>query len=531
MPRLAAALALVLVASSLALPRPAAAATDYPSGYRGFHTHAEMVAAVQAIAAAHPSIVRTFSIGDSAQGRELLAAKVSDNVATDEAEPEAYIDGLTHGNEPMSVEMTIRTLRWLAEGYGSDSRITGIVNRTEVWIVFAVNPDGQAYDYGSGRLRNWRKNRQPNAGTTAIGTDLNRNYGYRWGGSGSSASPGSSKYRGAAPFSAPETRAVRDFVRSRVIGGRQQIRVAVSFHEFGRYVMWPYAATRSDLPKDMTSQDRAALVTIGKAMATRNGYRPMQASDLYVASGTTADWLFGTYRLAAFTVELSARRLSEGHRHRVRDGPQQGRGPVPAGAGVVPVGGGERGRAPGPLRRVRRRPRGRPRLDGGPRRHGHRAGVRTLGARQPVGDARLGRDAPADDDPLRRRGVRHRAPRRRSPVGIRPRRPDHDPLAADPAAGHDRAAPVLPLVPRPRGERVVGRSPARDRRAAGRRRRRSSGSGRGATVVAGAWTSASLSLDPWAGQAIRIRFEAVDAAGASTIEAGVDDVRVTRPPA
>ena len=87
--------------------------------------------------------------------------------------------------------MTIRILRWLAEGYGSDSRITGIVDRTEVWIVFAVNPDGQAYDYGSGTLRNWRKNRQPNAGTTAIGTDLNRNYGYRWGGSGSSSSPSS----------------------------------------------------------------------------------------------------------------------------------------------------------------------------------------------------------------------------------------------------------------------------------------------------------------------------------------------------
>ena len=75
MPRLAAALALVLVASSLALPRPAAAATDYPSGYRGFHTHAEMVAAVEAIAAAHPSIVRTFSIGESYQGRELLGGQ------------------------------------------------------------------------------------------------------------------------------------------------------------------------------------------------------------------------------------------------------------------------------------------------------------------------------------------------------------------------------------------------------------------------------------------------------------------------
>jgi hypothetical protein len=49
--------------------------------------------------------------------------------------------------------------------------------------------------------------------------------------------------------------------------------------------------------------------------------------------------------------------------------------------------------------------------------------------------------------------------------------------------------------------------------------------------VAGAWRSASVSLDAWAGQAIRIRFEAVDAAGASTIDAGLDDVRVTRPPA
>jgi carboxypeptidase T len=65
MPRLAAALAVALAASAFAVPRPAAAATDYPSGYRGFHTHAEMVADVQAVAAAHPSIVGTFSIGES----------------------------------------------------------------------------------------------------------------------------------------------------------------------------------------------------------------------------------------------------------------------------------------------------------------------------------------------------------------------------------------------------------------------------------------------------------------------------------
>ncbi len=46
----------------------------------------------------------------------------------------------------------------------------------------------------------------------------------------------------------------------------------------------------------------------------------------------------------------------------------------------------------------------------------------------------------------------------------------------------------------------------------------------------GSWRSASVGLDPWAGQVIRIRFEAVDGGASSIVEAGVDDVRVTRPP-
>jgi hypothetical protein len=43
-----------------------------------------------------------------------------------------------------------------------------------------------------------------------------------------------------------------------------------------------------------------------------------------------------------------------------------------------------------------------------------------------------------------------------------------------------------------------------------------------------AWAVAWVSLAPWAGQRIRIVFEAADLAGGSTIEAAVDDVRITR---
>ena len=45
----------------------------------------------------------------------------------------------------------------------------------------------------------------------------------------------------------------------------------------------------------------------------------------------------------------------------------------------------------------------------------------------------------------------------------------------------------------------------------------------------GAWRTASVSLDAWAGQTVRIRLIATDGGGASLVEAAVDDVRVTRP--
>ena len=156
----------------------ASAASEFPVGWEGFHTYAEMVTDIQTVAAAHPDIVSLFSIGTSYKGRAIWAAKVSDNVATDEPEPEVLFDGLHHAREHMSLEMTLTILHWLAGGYGSDSRITNIVDTREVWIIFSVNPDGAEFDIKDGHYHLWRKNRQPNAGVTAIGTDLNRNYDY-----------------------------------------------------------------------------------------------------------------------------------------------------------------------------------------------------------------------------------------------------------------------------------------------------------------------------------------------------------------
>jgi len=49
-----------------------------------------------------------------------------------------------------------------------------------------------------------------------------------------------------------------------------------------------------------------------------------------------------------------------------------------------------------------------------------------------------------------------------------------------------------------------------------------------AANVNGAWASTSVSLNSFAGQTVQIRIEAADASTASLVEAGIDDVRITR---
>ncbi|WP_203915471.1 M14 family zinc carboxypeptidase, partial [Rhizocola hellebori] len=186
-----------------------------------------------------------------------------------------------------------------------DTEITNLVNGREFWIIPMVNPDGVEYDIATGSYRSWRKNRQPNTGSSNVGTDLNRNWSYQWGCcGGSSGSTGSETYRGPSAFSAPETQRIRDFVLSRRIGGVQQIKVNVDIHTYSELILWPYGYTTADTGSDMSVDQRNTFATIGQQMAATNGYTPEQASDLYIADGTIIDWMFNNQGIFSYTFEL-----------------------------------------------------------------------------------------------------------------------------------------------------------------------------------------------------------------------------------
>jgi carboxypeptidase T len=282
------------------LRRAGARAAAFPPADSNYHDYNEMATATTNVAAANPGIVSRFSLGTSYQGRQIWALKVSDNVGSDENEPEVLFTANQHAREHLTVEMALYILNQLVNGYNAnDARIRNIVNNREIWIVPMVNPDGVEYDIATGAYRMWRKNRQPSP------TDLNRNWSFQWGCcGGSSGSVSSETYRGPSPFSAPETQVVRNFVNGRVVGGVQQIKSHIDWHTYSELILWPYGYTTANTTSTLNTSDRNAHATLGQQMAATNGYTPEQASDLYIADGTINDWMWGTYKIFSYTFEM-----------------------------------------------------------------------------------------------------------------------------------------------------------------------------------------------------------------------------------
>ncbi|MFD8545206.1 M14 family metallopeptidase [Streptomyces sp. NPDC059649] len=284
---------------------PGARVKDFPPGYTGYHTYAEATKEINTLVAKYPQILSKQVIGRSHEGRDILALKLSKNVSKDENEPEVLFTAHQHAREHLTVEMALYLLNEFTSKYGSDPRITKILDSREVWIVPDLNPDGGEYDIASGSFRSWRKNRQPNAGSSEVGTDLNRNWDFKWGCcGGSSDDPGDETYRGASPASAPEVQVVSKFVHSRVVGGVQQIKAAIDFHTYSELVLWPFGFTNDPTGPGMTQDEHDTFATLGKKMAAANGYTPEQSSELYITDGSIDDWLWGDQKVFAYTFEM-----------------------------------------------------------------------------------------------------------------------------------------------------------------------------------------------------------------------------------
>ncbi len=263
-----------------------------------YHSYSELEADLRALESAFPQLARLSTIGLTLENRNIYALKISDNVSLDEEEAEVLFLGCHHAREWISVEVPFLLAGFLLEQYSTDARVRRAVDQSEIWIVPLVNPDGLEYSIRS--YRYWCKNRRLNS-DGSFGVDLNRNYGYNWGydDRGSSPEPASEIYRGAGPFSEPETRAVRDFFWQR------HFQALISYHSYSQVILYPWGFSAAPTDKDALFGSLAFLMS--SLMQAVNGrvYGFGRAGDsFYLTNGDTTDWAFGVAGIPAFTIEL-----------------------------------------------------------------------------------------------------------------------------------------------------------------------------------------------------------------------------------
>lgn len=263
-----------------------------------YHSYAELERELLALQDSYSHIARVIDLGDSLEGRNIYALKISDNVYLDEQEAELFFVGCHHAREWISVEVPFLLGKYLVENYETNSQVKDLVDQCEIWIVPLLNPDG--LEYSIHFYRYWRKNRRDN-GDGSFGVDPNRNYSYNWGldNEGSSPFPSSAVYRGTSAFSEPETQIIRDLFAER------NFQAVISYHSYSQVILYPWGYTNQPAAEDQLLDQIAADMSGLMQSVNGNSYEYGQAgADLYLTNGGMIDWTFGTYNIPSYTLEL-----------------------------------------------------------------------------------------------------------------------------------------------------------------------------------------------------------------------------------
>lgn len=176
------------------------------------------------------------------------------------------------------------------------------------WIVFSLKWKSfnwsKFYKIKILQNRLWRKTRSKNSVFDCFGVDGNRNYGFKWAVSGVSKNPCDKEtYAGPKPFSEVETQ----YVRNIMMENSKRIKLYVSLHSYGQYLVYPWGYTGDYLPKEWKRLDSLAR-TVSDAVQRAGGepFKVLSAGKWYPAAGGSDDYAFGAVGVPySYTMELT----------------------------------------------------------------------------------------------------------------------------------------------------------------------------------------------------------------------------------
>lgn len=116
----------------------------------------------------YPDVCKIINIGTLSSGRKLLVAHIGDNLDVQEIEPNFLYSSSMHGDELAGYPTMIKLIDHLLCNYGSDDKLTNLINEVNIFINPLANPNG-AYTNDNSTVTGARRE-------NASFVDLNRNY-------------------------------------------------------------------------------------------------------------------------------------------------------------------------------------------------------------------------------------------------------------------------------------------------------------------------------------------------------------------
>uniref|UniRef100_A0A672T2F1 Carboxypeptidase D-like n=1 Tax=Sinocyclocheilus grahami TaxID=75366 RepID=A0A672T2F1_SINGR len=115
----------------------------YEETYKGYYNYADMTDRLQRFSQKYAHICSLVSIGQSVEGRELWVSRITTSPTADvPGKPRFKYVGNIHGDEALSRQLLVYLIEYLLTQYGRDVRVTELVDRTDIYIMTSMNPDG-----------------------------------------------------------------------------------------------------------------------------------------------------------------------------------------------------------------------------------------------------------------------------------------------------------------------------------------------------------------------------------------------------
>lgn len=265
----------------ISIPSPVTTTEEFHQTYHSYEDFKEWLRQIQK---KYSSLaILEESIGKSVEGRDIPLIKLNGVKGPNDGKKRVWIQAMQHAREWIAGSTGLFIIDHLLSNYGKDSEVTQMLDTLEVVVVPICNPDGYTYTRTPGH-RYWRKNR----GEGGKGVDINRNWPDHWEGEGSSTDPESNIYRGEAPASSPEIKALMARYQA-----TPNVIAAFDVHTYGHLIIRPYGWTQTPSVDEESLKKGGEILRSAFRKVNGIDYENKYGFDNYQVNGGAKDWFYG----------------------------------------------------------------------------------------------------------------------------------------------------------------------------------------------------------------------------------------------